>query len=113
MPSPTITGMPTKKKTVPVPVPRECDLYEPLRDYLTEQGYTVRSEVRGCDITAVRGDELVVIEMKRGLTLDLLIQGAERQRVADSVYLAVPKPRPQRTREDNARWRGLQRLLKR
>jgi hypothetical protein len=80
----------------------------------------VRSEVRGCDITATRSstskdgaDELIVVEMKRGLTIDLLIQATQRQRIADSVYVAVPRPDKRRTREDNARWRGLQHLLKR
>jgi len=108
-------AMPTKPKTNAL---RECDLYAPLHDYLCAQGYTVRSEVRGCDITATRAgedgnDELVVVEMKRGLTIDLLIQATQRQRVADSVYVAVPRPNKRRTREDNARWRGLQHLLKR
>ena len=46
----------------------------------------------GCDVTAVIDDQLVVIEIKRALTLDLLTQGIRRQRAADSVYLAVPAP---------------------
>ena len=71
---------------------RESDLYAPIRDFLVAQGFTVRGEVRGCDVTATRGDELVVIEMKRQLNLQLLIQGAQRQRISDSVYLAIPRP---------------------
>lgn len=71
----------------------ETDLYKPIYDYLTCQGYTVRSEVKNCDITAVRGDELVVIELKRGFNLKLLIQATRRQRAADSVYVAVPRPK--------------------
>ena len=111
--------MATTTKSVAVAKVRECDLYEPLHDYLCAQGYTVRSEVRGCDVTATRKnessgeDELIVVEMKRGLTVDLLIQATQRQRVADSVYVAVPRPPAKRTREDGARWRGLQHLLKR
>ena len=30
----------------------ETDLYRPVHDYLVKQGYTVRSEVRHCDIAA-------------------------------------------------------------
>ncbi|RKX30959.1 MAG: hypothetical protein DRP71_14175 [Verrucomicrobia bacterium] len=71
---------------------KESDLYPPLRDFLVTLGYRVRSEVAGCDVTAVLNDQLVVIEIKRALTLDLLTQGIRRQRTADSVYLAVPAP---------------------
>lgn len=73
-------------------ITRESDLYPPLREFLLAQGYRVRSEVAGCDVTATRDGLLVVIEIKRSLTLDLLAQGLGRQRAADSVYLAVPAP---------------------
>jgi hypothetical protein len=71
---------------------RETDLYDPLHDYLVSRGYTVRAEVNHCDIAARRGDDLVLIEIKRQLSVDLLVQAARRQRVCDSVYVAVPKP---------------------
>lgn len=71
---------------------RETDLYAPVRAFLGAQGFTVRAEVRGCDVTAVKGDHVVVVELKLGFTLDLLLQGLRRQRVADLVYLAVPRP---------------------
>lgn len=89
---------------------RESELYAPLRDYLTAQGYTVRAEVQGCDVTAVKGDELIVIEMKQSLNLRLLVQAAERQRMADSVYLAIPRPNG---RLWARQWRGVRRLLRR
>lgn len=71
----------------------ETDLYKPVHDYLTCEGYTVRSEVDGCDLTAVRGDELVIVELKRSFNLKLLIQATKRQRAADSVYVAIPRPK--------------------
>jgi hypothetical protein len=89
---------------------RETDLYPPLRDYLSTQGYAVRGEVRGCDLTASQGDELIAIELKRQFNTQLLIQAARRQRAADSVYVAVPRPRPG---ESRARWRGIRHLLRR
>ena len=38
----------------------------------------------------VKGDELIVIELKKGFSTDLLIQATDRQRVTDSVYVALP-----------------------
>ena len=67
----------------------ESDLFEPVQDYLVLQGYSVKAEVRHCDITAVKDDELVVIELKKNLNMSLLIQAANRQKFADSVYVAV------------------------
>ena len=77
---------------MPRPSERETDLYPPVRDFLVEQGFTVRGEVRGCDVTAVKGEHVVVVELKLGLTLGLLLQGVRRQKVADLVYVAVPRP---------------------
>ncbi len=92
----------------------ECDLSPPIQRYLSAHGYTVRSEVNGCDITALDGDRLIVIEMKKSFSTDLLIQAAERQRVADSVYVALPvEGSPQRRDRHSKRWRGIERLLKR
>jgi hypothetical protein len=89
---------------------RETDLYEPVRDHLLAQGYTVRAEVRGCDIAAYKDGRIVVVELKRQLSVDLLIQAIDRQAVADGVYIAVPAPRgADRVR----RTRGIRRLLRR
>ncbi len=89
---------------------RETELYAPIRDYLLDQGYTVRSEVRGCDITASRNDELIVIELKRAFSTALLIQATQRQRVTDSVYVALPEPCGWKR---SAHWRHVQHLLRR
>ncbi|MDX1932040.1 MAG: DUF2161 family putative PD-(D/E)XK-type phosphodiesterase [Capsulimonadales bacterium] len=91
---------------------RESDLAFPVKNYLEGQGYVVRSEVRDCDITAVRGDELIVIELKRGFTIDLLIQAVQRQQAADSVYVAIPFAGRKGERYTR-RWRGTEHLLKR
>jgi len=78
-----------KKPSHPI---AETDLYQPIYDYLVEQGYTVRSEVHYCDIAAVRGDDLIIIELKRGFSITLLAQACERQKISDSVYVAIPRP---------------------
>ena len=92
----------TKKKIL------ETDLYPPLKKRLEENGYTVRAEVGNCDVAAVKDGGLVVIEMKRAVNLDLLLQVVKRQEASDSVYAAVPAPAVV-----DRRWREIVRLLKR
>ena len=69
---------------------RETDLYEPVKRYLEHQGYTVNAEVAGCDVTARKDDELVLIELKTSFSTALLVQAIKRQRVSDTVYVAIP-----------------------
>ncbi len=70
----------------------ESSLYGPVRDYLESLGYEVKGEVKDCDIAAMRDGELIVVELKRGFTMELLYQAVDRQRIADGVYVAVPLP---------------------
>lgn len=88
---------------------REIDLFGPVRDYLVAQGYSVQAEVKGCDVTATRDGELVAIELKRGFSVKLLLQATQRQRAADSVYVAIPRP----ATGDRSHWRGVRHLLRR
>ncbi|MEM9009876.1 MAG: DUF2161 family putative PD-(D/E)XK-type phosphodiesterase [Pseudomonadota bacterium] len=75
---------------------RETDLYPPLKTYLEAQGYTVKAEIGGCDLMARRDDEPpIVVEMKTSFSLTLVLQGVARQRIFETVYLAVP-PLPAR-----------------
>ena len=72
----------------------ETDLYLPVKRFLEAQGYDVKAEIGDCDVLAVRGDEPpVIVELKTGFTLQLLLQGIDRQAVTDTVYLAVPEPK--------------------
>ena len=89
---------------------REEDLYKPIYEYLSDLGYKVRSEVSHCDIAAVKGDELLVVEMKKSLNLDVILQATLRQKLADMVYVAVPKPGRDLF---SKRWNNLSYLLKR
>ena len=76
-----------------VPCPNmslESDLYAPVKALLERQGYSVKGEVRGCDVVAVRGEEApVIVELKRAFGLGLVLQGVDRLALSDSVYLAV------------------------
>ena len=69
----------------------ESDLFQPVHDFFKDLGYEVHGEVNGCDVTASKKDELIVIELKRSLNIDLLIQAAKRQRLTEYVYMAIPR----------------------
>ncbi len=90
---------------------REQDLYAPVRDYLVALGYSVRGEVQHCDLCAIRGDELLVVELKQRLNLELVLQGVRRQRITNSVYVAVPREVIERM--SRKRWRDIRHLLRR
>ena len=69
----------------------ETELYAPVKAFLQAQGYEVKAEVKGCDVVAVRGGEApLIVELKTSFSLPLVLQGIERQRLTDNVYLAVP-----------------------
>ena len=71
---------------------RETDLYDPVKQFLTGQGYEVKGEVGAADIIACRpDDEPVVVELKLGFSLALFHQAIARQLISDAVYIAVPQ----------------------
>jgi hypothetical protein len=68
----------------------ESDLYAPVKALLEGQGYSVKGEVRGCDVVAVRGSEPpVIVELKRTFGIGLVLQAVNRLALSDAVYLAV------------------------
>ena len=71
----------------------EKELYPPVRDLFEKRGYKVNAEVKDCDMTAVKDDEFIIIELKRNMTVTLLAQGLKRQRTGADVFVAVPKPK--------------------
>lgn len=90
---------------------KEQDLYAPVRDYLVALGYTVRGEVKHCDICAYRDGEVVVVELKLRMNLALILQGTRRQRITDAVYVAVP--REEMEKASRRRQRDMRHLLRR
>ncbi len=87
---------------------KETELFDPVKVWLEKRGYTVRGEVRGCDLIAKKDDEVIAIELKLRLNLELLIQAAKRQRLSEAVYVAVPAKQ-----RKNRNWRGIRHLLRR
>jgi hypothetical protein len=93
---------------------RESDLYAPVKALLEGLGYEVKAEVEDCDVVANKPDEpVVIVELKLTFSLDLVLQGIDRQKITDSVYLAVPAPDTMVKRRNwRARQRGLLRLCR-
>jgi hypothetical protein len=83
----------------------ETSLYPAVKAFLEAQGFVVKGEIRGCDVVGVRADEppvVVICELKAAFSLELVLQGVERMRVADDVWLAVAGTRRGRDRDSRA-----------
>ena len=71
---------------------KETELYAPVKAYLVALGYEVKGEVGAADVVARRGAEApLIVELKTGFSLQLMHQAVARQRISDSVYVAVPR----------------------
>lgn len=72
--------------------PAETELYAPVKSWLEDLGYEVKSEIGPADLVALRNDEEpVIVELKAGFSLTLLQQAVARQSITDLVYVAVPR----------------------
>lgn len=70
----------------------ESHLFEPLEKYFTNLGYTVKAEVKQCDLVAVKEDEVLIIELKKSFNTKLLYQGVRRLSITPHVYVCFFKP---------------------
>ena len=68
----------------------ETELYEPVKKYLELNGYTVKGEIGNIDVYAVKDTMTIAVELKVNITLKLIYQAIDRQKLADDVYIAVP-----------------------
>ncbi|CAH1205120.1 hypothetical protein PAECIP111892_02630 [Paenibacillus auburnensis] len=95
-------------------VKHETELYAPLKAFFERQGYSIKGEVRTCDLVGLReGEELpLIVEMKKTFNLALLLQGVERLRLSPNVYLAVERVRDKKGAV-NQRWGELSGLCRR
>jgi hypothetical protein len=84
----------------------ETSLYGPAKRYLETLGYTVKGEVCGCDLVAIRGDQPpigVIGELKLSFNLDLVLQAVDRTAACDEVWLAVGPSGRKRLRDPRVR----------
>ena len=71
----------------------ETDLYLPIKKLFEDQEFSVKGEVKKCDIVAINKDGLlVIVELKLRFSLALIIQGIERQKISNMVYVAFLMP---------------------
>ena len=92
----------------------ETSLYLPVKRFLEDLGFTVKGEVRGCDLVALRGDEppfVVIGELKLSFNLELVLQAVDRAALCDEVWLAARISMRGKGRESDARFRNLCRRL--
>lgn len=74
---------------------KEVDLYEPIKIHFEERGFDVFAEVvvphagGRIDVVAASGPAVVAIELKQGLSVELIGQALKRKRVAHYVYIAI------------------------
>ncbi|MDH4262462.1 MAG: DUF2161 family putative PD-(D/E)XK-type phosphodiesterase [Spirochaetia bacterium] len=70
----------------------ESDLYIVLEKYYRKLGYDVQGEVCGCDLVAVKGEKVIIIELKKSFNVKLLYQATRRLSATEFVYIAFFKP---------------------
>lgn len=97
-------------RKVTSPNPLEADLYPVVESFFSTQGYTVKGEVCGCDLVAVKGDTIVVAELKLTFNIKLLYQAVRRLMITDKVYAVIFKPK---TRQKMSYWQMMKSLSRR
>lgn len=87
---------------------KESDLYEPIKAFFIENGYSVNGEVKNIDMVVSKENEFIAIELKPTFNLKLILQAIDRQKMIDSVYVAIFKPK-----SINKRYKEIVHLIKR
>jgi len=68
---------------------KESDLYGPVRDWLTSQGYQIHVEIFDADVIGVKDGRIVVVELKACLSYGVFLQCHKRASWADEVWAAI------------------------
>ncbi|WP_158807329.1 DUF2161 domain-containing phosphodiesterase [Beijerinckia sp. L45] len=92
----------------------ETSLYAPVKAFLEGRGFTVKGEIGGCDLLALKGDDppiVVIGELKLSFNLELVLQAVDRATACDEVWLAARLSARGKGRESDARFRNLCRRL--
>jgi len=67
-------------------------MYECVKSFFTDLGYTAFAEVKNCDIVLLKNDTITIIEMKTSFNLKLLYQALDRLKISKDVYVCIPRP---------------------
>src|SRR5580765_4422487 len=93
---------------------QETSLYVPVKRFLESLEFTVKGEIGGCDIVALREGEppvVVICELKLQFNLELVLQAVDRAAACDEVWLAARMSARGKGRESDTRFRNLCRRL--
>ncbi len=74
---------------------KEEDMYNPIQRFFKKKGYIAYGEVQQLDVVCINEkdtEDLIVIEMKKNLTMKLLSQGVLGKKITEKVYIAYYKP---------------------
>src|SRR4051794_16791375 len=94
--------------------PLETALYLPVKRFLENLGFTVKGEVGGCDVVALKGEDppvVVICELKQVFNLEVLLQAVDRAGACDEVWVAAKLSARGKGRESDSRYRNLCRRL--
>jgi len=69
----------------------ESNLFDPIKRLLESHGYHVKGEIVHTDVFGVKEQRTIAVELKNQISLKLIYQAIERTKVADFVYIGVPK----------------------
>ncbi|MGJ4939690.1 DUF2161 domain-containing phosphodiesterase [Bradyrhizobium sp. HKCCYLS1011] len=92
----------------------ETALYMPVKRFLETLGFSVKGEIGGCDVVALKGDDppiVVICELKQAFNLELLLQAVDRAGASDETWIAANLSARGKGREGDARYRNLCRRL--
>jgi hypothetical protein len=89
----------------------ESDLYHPVKNLLTKQGFNVQGEVKQLDVFGLKESLTIAVELKLIINLKLILQAVDRLKLVDLVYLAVPQKAIKTLKNDYSLFIGLLRKL--
>ncbi len=77
----------------------EKDLFPIVKKYFEGLDYKVNAEVKDCDVVLTKDNIITVVELKINLNITAVYQALDRQKITDSVYIAIQKPKRYSTKE--------------
>ena len=89
---------------------KETDLYQPIKALLESEGFEVKAEVKDIDVLGIKGDFLCAVELKTKMSLKLIYQAIDRQKIVNEVYIGIPK---ESIKQRSSAYKDLAYLLKR
>ena len=68
----------------------ETMLYQPIKCLLESKGFLVKGEIKDIDILAIKEDITIACELKNTISLKVIYQAIDREKIADIVYIGLP-----------------------